>query len=54
MIIQKSWVKQLFCKHTYVKATRNDKFFILSGDVVYTVCEKCGKIKSKEFIKDEQ
>ena len=53
MITQKSKLKQLFCKHSYVKARKQELFAVLSGERIYTVCEKCGKIKGSIFYEYE-
>lgn len=46
---KKSIIKRMFCKHNYKQYLYVGEFLILSGDHYYTVCEKCGKIKSKDF-----
>lgn len=52
-IAQKPWHKQLFCKHEFVQAVKKSKFVHLQGRRIYTVCEKCGKVKDSYF-KEEQ
>jgi hypothetical protein len=49
MINKKSWIKQLFCKHKFVQATKISQFQCISGETVYIVCEHCGKIKGSYF-----
>jgi hypothetical protein len=46
-------ILQLFCKHKYCYCTRLTQYFNLSGETHYKVCEKCGKVASKTFVKDD-
>lgn len=43
-------IKQLFCKHKYVEMVEVPKGFqCISGERIFIVCEKCGKIKDSYF-----
>jgi hypothetical protein len=43
-------IKQLFCKHKYVEMREISKTYqCISGERIYIVCEKCGKIKDSYF-----
>ena len=45
----KDEIKQLFCKHKYVEMKENSIYKVISGDTIYIVCEKCGKVKASYF-----
>lgn len=51
MIKQKSKIQQLFCKHEYVEAKKenNSRFHCITGETIYIVCKKCGKVKGSYF-----
>lgn len=44
-------LKQLFCKHEYSEYLKNSNspFHCISGETVYIVCKKCGKVKRSYF-----
>lgn len=43
-------IKQLFCKHDYREVTENKSSFSnLTGERVFIVCKKCGKVKGSYF-----
>lgn len=43
-------IKGLFCKHKYIEMKEIPKGFqCISGETIYIVCEKCGKIKGSYF-----
>lgn len=44
-------IKQMLCKHEYVEMIKNSKFQCISGETVYLVCSKCGKVKGSYFKK---
>lgn len=46
-------IKQLFCKHEYEWCRKIEPFYNLSGERVYYVCKKCGKVKDERFIRYE-
>lgn len=48
---KKSKIKQLFCKHDYHECRKKEPFQCLSGESIYIVCEKCGKVKGSYFKK---
>ena len=51
----KTKIKQFFCKHKNVGFFRLEtKFHHLHGEVVYTICEDCGKILKDEFMEWEE
>ena len=45
----KNKIKQLFCKHRYVEMIAISPFKCISGETIYIVCEKCGKVKGSYF-----
>lgn len=49
----KEWIKQLFCKHEYKCQQKIELFSALNGYEVYCRCPKCGKIKSRQWVKYE-
>lgn len=55
-IIKKNKLKQLFCKHQFetgvLKKIGDPGYFCLGGETHTTVCVKCGKIKSTEFVRN--
>lgn len=45
----KKRIKQFFCRHEYGEYIKNNKFHSISGERVYIVCNKCGKIKGSYY-----
>lgn len=43
-------ILQLFCTHTYEWYKPQSKFYNLTVETHYKICEKCGKVKDKMFI----
>lgn len=43
----------LFCKHRYVEMIAISPFQCISGERIYIVCDKCGKVKDSYFKKHE-
>ena len=43
---------QIFCKHKYNWFRLQTKYFNLSGETQYKICEKCGKIAKKRFVRN--
>lgn len=48
-IESKSFIKQIFCKHEYIKGEicSSNGLIRISGQDFITVCNKCGKVKDK-------
>ena len=44
-------LKQTFCKHEYqeMKKVDTSKYMCISGEEIYIVCKKCGKVKDSYF-----
>lgn len=43
-------IKRMLCKHEYVEMKEIPKMYqCISGERIYIVCEKCGKIKGSYF-----
>lgn len=44
-------LKQTFCKHEYQEMKKIDtsKYMCISGEEIYIVCKKCGKVKDSYF-----
>lgn len=42
---------RLFCKHKYIWCRKIEPYHCISGERLYFVCQKCGKIKDTRFIK---
>ena len=46
----KDRIAGLFCKHKYVEMVEIPKGFqCISGERIFIVCEKCGKVKDSYF-----
>lgn len=45
---------RLFCRHKKRKYCQKvEPFTALNGTTVYCICERCGKVLSKEFVSTE-
>lgn len=42
-------LRRLFCKHEFGEFVKNEPFHCISGETIYIVCKKCGKIKGSYF-----
>ena len=44
-------LKKSFCKHEYqeMKKVDTSKYMCISGEEIYIVCKKCGKVKDSYF-----
>lgn len=49
----KKFFKQIFCHHEYQEMIKSDLFCCISGERIYVVCKKCGKIKSSYFLEHD-
>jgi len=45
------WIKKLFCKHDWKICKKKEMFASISGEQLYKVCQKCGKVE--EYINCE-
>lgn len=44
------YFNQKFCEHEYGEYTKNDGgFMCISGETIYIVCKKCGKVRGSYF-----
>ena len=41
----KPWIAQLFCRHHGEWIRRQEPYFSLSGETLFKVCTKCGKVE---------
>lgn len=39
------WIKELFCKHDWKICKKKEMFASISGEQLYKVCQKCGKVE---------
>lgn len=50
----KTKIKQIFCRHKETELmTQKGPFFVISGERVYKVCKRCGKVTSSYFLEHE-
>ena len=39
------WIKAVFCKHDWKICKKKEMFASISGEQLYKVCQKCGKVE---------
>lgn len=50
----KTKAKQIFCRHKETELmTQRGAFCVISGDRIYKVCKRCGKVISSYFAEHE-
>lgn len=49
MDCMKTWIKRLFCHHDWEICRKSEPFACISGEQLYKVCAKCGKVEKWIF-----
>lgn len=47
------FIRKLFCKHDYYVCRKIGTYCSLTGEQLYCVCRKCGKIKPYIYVEYE-